>query len=279
VVEYRKAFAAVRNDPNWKRKIAVGALIALIPYVGMVWLWGWQMQYQRRVAWGDDTHISGWADFRGQALLGLKILVAILPYSLALSVVMTPPLMAGIFRFGAAAPSDPASSSLALAGGMAVWFIVFMGLTILLIPLTSSVMLRVALFGTIESGFQLKEIWRLMRENKTDLRRAWGFSTLNIGISYAAMITFFAFIGLVMALVPGSDAVKVIAVIVLGIVAYFAYMFFGTALSIYLGLVNMHLFGSYGRAAYGLQEAPRPVVPLQATSTGSGSAAGSADDV
>ncbi len=133
-----------------------------------------------------------------------------------------------------------------------------MALTILLMPFTSSVMLRVALYGTIESGFQLKEIWRLMREGKRELLRAWAFSTINIGITYAAMIAFFGFVGLLMVLVPGSAETKVIAVIALGIVGYFTYIFLGYALSLYLGLANMHFFGSYGRTAYRLDEARQP---------------------
>ncbi len=91
----------------------------LIPYLGIVWMLGWEMQYQRNVAWGDDERIPSWSDFTGQALLGLKAYVAVLPYSLAISVITMPPLMAGIFAFSFAAPSDPVSSSLALVAGIA----------------------------------------------------------------------------------------------------------------------------------------------------------------
>lgn len=256
VVEYRRAFADIRRDPHWKRKLALGVLIALVPYLGTVWMLGWEMQYQRNVAWGDDGRIPEWSDFTGQALLGLKAFLAVLPYSLVLSAVTTPPLVAGLILFSVGVDSDPASGGIALAIGLVVWFLLLVALTIGLLPLTGSVMLRVSLFGTIESGFQLKETWRLMREAKADLLKAWGFSTLNIGITYGAMLAFTALIGAAGLLAFTSR--NLTALIALVIAAPPICLVALMALALFLGLANMHYFGRYGRAAYGLDKVGEP---------------------
>ena len=85
LVDYRASFASTRGDSHWKRKLALGVVIALIPYLGIVWMLGWQMQYQRNIAWGYEGRIPEWSDFKGQVLLGLKGLLAVLPYSFVLS--------------------------------------------------------------------------------------------------------------------------------------------------------------------------------------------------
>lgn len=252
MVEYRRAFADIRKDPHWKRKLALGVLIALIPYLGTVWMIGWEMQYQRNVAWGEEARIPEWSDFTGQALLGLKALLAVLPYSLLLSAVTTPPLMAGMILFSLGAESDPVSAGITLAIGVAIWFLMLMGLTIALMPLTGSVTLRVSLFGTIESGFELKETWRLMREAKTDLLKAWGFSALNIGITFAALLALTALIGAagLLAFASGSLTALIALVVAAPPISFLVVM----ALALFLGLANAHYFGRYGRVAYRLDK-------------------------
>lgn len=237
------------------RKLALGVLISLIPYVGMVWMLGWEMEYQRNVAWGDDECIPGWSDFAGQALLGLKAYVAILPYSLVLSVIMVPALMAGPLLGGMAADSGAVPAWLGVIAGFAASSLAVMALSLLIVPFTSSAMLRVALYGTLESGLQFKEIWRLMREHQTELLRAWGFSVINTGISLAVMILYLGSLVLLLASMPGSWEQKFLTVSLLGFIGFLGYVLLAMPLSLYLGLANMHLFGSYGRAAYNLDAA------------------------
>jgi len=255
VVDYKRAFAAIRRDSQWKRKIGLGVLISLIPYVGIVWMLGWQMEYQRNVAWGDDERIPDWSGFSRQALLGLKAYVAVLPYSLALSIITTPLLFVGMALGGLAADGGSLSGLLGMSIGGGVWFSVLMLFSLLFVPFTSSAMLRVSLYGTFESGFQFKEIWRLMREHKTELQRAWGFSVLNTGISFAAMVLYFGSLGLAMMLIPGPVEQRILAIIALLTVGFFVYMVLGMTLSLYLGLASMHYFGRYGRVAYDLDRA------------------------
>lgn len=250
MVEYRSAFGAIRKDPQWKRKLALGVLVSLIPYLGTVWLLGWQLQYQRNVAWGDGGRIPEWSDFAGQALLGLKAFLAVLPYSMAVSAITTPLPMVGTFLFTLRADSDPASAGVLLAIGLVAWFVLLMMLVIAIMPLTGSLMLRVSLYGTLDSGFQLKETWHLMREEKSSLMRAWRFSMLNLGMTYGAMLAFGALVAVlvVLAVSTQSMAALVVGMVVVPPIGFLAVM----TLSLYLGLTNMHFFGMYGRVAYRL---------------------------
>jgi len=254
VVEYKRAFAAIRRDPQWKRKIGLGVLIALIPYVGAVWMVGWEMEYQRNVAWGDDETVPGWTDFSRQALLGLKGYVAVLPYSFGLSLIITPLMILAPLMGFSATDSGAAFDPWGLVLGVGATMLVSMALLLLLIPFTSSAMLRVALYGTIGSGFEFKEIWRRMRSHRDELMRAWAFSAFNTGLSLAVMLLYFGALGLLIALIPGSWEQKAMLAFPLGGLGYVVYLCFGMALSLYLALANMHYFGSYGRAAYRLDE-------------------------
>lgn len=264
MVDYREAFAAIRTDPRWKRKIGLGVLIMLLPYVGVVWMLGWQMEYQRNVAWGRDERIPEWSDFSGQAMQGLRGFIAVLPYSFVMSLFTTPLVVGFSMIASLSAPSDPETWLLNVAIVSALSIVMTVGLTVVLIPFTSATTLRVALYGTFESGFQFKEIWRLMKERRSELLRAWGFSSINMAISYGVLFAYFAFVGLLIAFVPGSAEQKFLAVVALAVIGYFAYMLVGTVLGLYLGLANAHYVGRYGRAAYGLDERLAPVAATAA---------------
>ncbi len=254
VVDYRGAFAAIRQDPKWLSKIALGVLINFIPYVGAVWLLGWQMEYQRAVAWGLDERLPGWSNFSGQAMQGLRAYVAILPYSLVLSLVMVPFMLVVPFIAGVTASSDPANAGIVIAISVVAGTIVLVGGALLLMPLSSAVILRVGLYGTFESGFQLKETWRLMKEGKSDLLRAWGYGSANVFMMLIAVIAYFGLIALVIVLIPGTWDQKSAASLSLVLLGYFAYILLGSGFGLYLGLVNVHYFGTYGRTAYRLGE-------------------------
>ncbi|MGV8084497.1 MAG: DUF4013 domain-containing protein [Coriobacteriia bacterium] len=237
-----------------KSKLALGALIALIPYVGFVWVFGWQLEYQRNVAWGYDKPLPEWSGFSRQALLGLKALLAVLPYSLVMSLFIISPMMAASTALAFRAESAAEVQWPLVAMFIAAMVVFPMALGLLILPLTASTMLRVSLYGTLESGFEFKEIFRLMRERKPELRKVWGYAVLNAGISLGATIVFFGLVAVVMILLPGSWEQKLLPVLLLGALSYLVYIVLALALSLYLGLVNMHLFGSYGRVLYRLEE-------------------------
>ena len=256
MVDYRASFASIRGDSHWKRKLALGVVIALIPYLGIVWMLGWQMQYQRNVAWGYEGRIPEWSDFKGQVLLGLKGFLAVLPYSLVLSAITTPLLIASMTYFSINLASNPVAAWTAYAAGLLLWWLLLMLLTICLMPFTGSVTLRVSLYRTVDSGFQLKETWRLMKAARRELLKAWGLSVLNMAITFGVALALTALVAGAAWLAFASQNLVVISLVLLGLppISYLALL----ALSLYIGLSVTHLFARYGRAAYELDRLTTP---------------------
>lgn len=253
MVDYRAAFAAVRRDPHWKRKVGLGALIQLIPYVGTVWMLGWTMEYQRNVAWDSGERVPDFSDFAGQAMQGLRAFVVVLPYSVVLGLLITPAFMAAPL-LGVLMGSD---ASLLATVAIAAGAVLSLAMTVLIIPLSSSTILRVALYETLESGFQYKEIWRLMRERRSELIRAWGFATINLCIHFGVAVLCFGTLILLTVLITIlfsslSELASVLAFLVVGAVGYLGCIVLISASGLYLGLAHAHYFGMYGRAAYQL---------------------------
>lgn len=262
MIGYRAAFQEVRRDRRWKTKIFLGAMVSLIPYVGAVWLAGWQLDYLRNVAWGEGERIPEWEDFKRQALLGLKGIVAVLPYSAVLSVLITPPLM--LFPLSSLLGQTLEEAALWFVGTAILAYSWMLAGMLLVIPFSFSTMLRVALYGTIESGFQFGEIWRVASSTRSDLMRAWRYSALNTLIAMLVPGLYFALVALAIAILPESWDPKWLVIIVLGGLGYLVWTFLSSILSMYLGLANLHHFGSYGRMAYRLAEI-RPPAPSSDT--------------
>lgn len=255
-IEYRRPFDAIRRDPAWKRKIGYGMGIMLIPYVGAVWMMGWQMQYQRAVAWGNDEHVPEWSDFKGQALLGLYGFIAVLPYSFLMSLVVVPvSLFGALATTSASMDGDLVGMVVGMVSMYVIMFGALMALTIVLIPVTSAVTARVALYGTLESGFQLGEIWRLMRANSAELMRAWRYAAVNLTLTLVAYVAFFVLIGGVMAaMITAGQEAAIVPAAAIGAIGYTAFMVIALGVGLVLGLANVHYFGRWARIAYGIGE-------------------------
>jgi hypothetical protein len=210
------------------------------------------MEYQRSVAWGDDEHLPDWSDLGRQALLGFKGFVAVLPYSLATSVLIMPAAMLPPFAV-MLGPRGTRFSPEMLAVAFGVFFFMLMASSLVILPLVDSAILRAALYGTFEAPFQFKEMWRLMREHKRELLRAWGFSAVNMGFAFVAIVPLFAFMAMPLLVVHWARGIEALAFIGLGIVGSLVYDVFVMLLGLFLGLARMHYFGSFGRIAYGLE--------------------------
>jgi len=69
------AFSYVFQDPDWLKKIAITALIGLIPIVGQLALLGWALEISRRVIRHETDLLPDWGDFGSRIMLGLKAFV------------------------------------------------------------------------------------------------------------------------------------------------------------------------------------------------------------
>jgi hypothetical protein len=265
MVEFARPFVAIRKDPRWLRKIALGALINLIPYFGMVAVVGWSMEYLRRVAWGSDEELPEWAGLGKHALRGLWAFVAILPYSMLAGVIATPIIIAVVI--GSTIPIATAASGGEPFGGLTPWwFVGIVAATIIptfilsyaITPISFGAITRVALYDRLEAGFEFAEIWAKVRASRQTLLRAWGFSTLlgvlvtlpMIAVGFVPMVISMSMVG------PGSrgDAAALVAPLLLMVAMPVVYALL-SVVGMVTGVASYHYWGRHAAAAYGLEPA------------------------
>jgi hypothetical protein len=86
-MEFGKAFSFQFQDPDWIKKILIGALIMLIPLVGELVVIGWGFEITKRVIRQDPSPLPDWSNFMGNLVSGLKLFVVYLVYLLPIILV------------------------------------------------------------------------------------------------------------------------------------------------------------------------------------------------
>ncbi len=81
-MDFGKAFSFVFDDQDWIKKVAIAALVSLIPVVGPLLLAGWGFEVTRRVIRGEVEPLPDFSDFGGTLANGFKIVVVGFVYML-----------------------------------------------------------------------------------------------------------------------------------------------------------------------------------------------------
>ncbi len=104
-MDFARAFSFVFEDKDWLTKILIGAVVLLIPLVGIIIVFGWGLEVTRRVIAGEQPELPDWSNFGTYVGNGFKALVVILVYGLPLFILalcnmgvtmMTDPRVVGI---------------------------------------------------------------------------------------------------------------------------------------------------------------------------------------
>jgi hypothetical protein len=266
VIQFSRPFAAIRKDPRWVRKVLIASAVNLVPYVGAVAVIGWEMEYLRRVAWGADEELPEWKDWGRLALRGLWAFVAMLPYSLAISLIVVPVMMLLIASTVAWLISSGEPSPMQVMVFVGVVTLGSLGLTLgssyLVTPLSFSAIARVALYDRLEAGFEFKEIWRRLRLAPAETQRAWLYTTaLGFALVLPAMLLMMVPYGVIawMALANGvPDPAGLGAASLIATVAIPLGYVVVSLVGVIGGLANNHWWGSQARVAYGLEHPEQP---------------------
>lgn len=117
-----KAFTFVFEDPEWIKKIAIGALIFLIPLVGPFVIIGYMLVAMKNVADGQQYPMPDWGNFGGYLVKGIYAAVGSLIYFIPVILIACCVGALSMLGFGAAAGTSGSGSSAAegVGGAMAL---------------------------------------------------------------------------------------------------------------------------------------------------------------
>ncbi len=250
----RRAFKAFFGDRDWLKKTGLGVLIMLIPYVGAIAFMGFEFHYLRDVAWGREERLPEWKDFGAHLKTGLYGFVVgmvyALPLSLVLGIIVT---VVAVVGAGAIAYTESLTSIIWL---VVAFFVAYTAMTVLMGAVLWPAYTQVALYDSIQAGFDFKGLWARTRANASSFWSAFGKSLLLAMMSFGIMLVVLAVLAGVFGLAIfslDSDTAPLGALMIfpLEILAILAI----SLVTFPLTLMNNHIWGQYARIAYDLENA------------------------
>jgi hypothetical protein len=238
-----KSFAFPFEDKEWPSKLGLGALIGLVPILNFA-LSGYMVGILRNVMNNVPEPLPTWDDLGKKFTDGLILFAASFIYALPMLILLCLPLSVMAFSGALSGSSDmeDLARTMAGAGGILLTcFLCMIGIYWLAFSIVYPAILVIfAREGTFASCFKLREAFDLINRNMAPFFTAWGISLLlSIGVS---LVT--GFINAVVSWIP-----------CIGWIISFALL--GASMA-YMLVVYGHLFGQFGREAFG-QDALTPV--------------------
>ena len=81
-----KAFSFVFEDENWIVKLLIGGVLSLIPFVGVILLYGYGLELMQNVIQSRPRPLPDWDDWEGKLVKGIMYIVIGLVYALPIIV-------------------------------------------------------------------------------------------------------------------------------------------------------------------------------------------------
>ena len=176
-----KSFSFVMDDADWIKKIVIGGIIMLIPFVNFAGF-GYMAELMRRVRDNDPTPLPDWDEFGKYFSDGLKLFVGFLIYSLPAILVMC---VFFAISIGFVSTADSGNLNSDTVGG--VMTVAMIGLQciyffLLLIPavLAPAIFARFAEEGTIGSMIRFGDVLGFVKQNV-------GSYVVVLAVSFAVM--------------------------------------------------------------------------------------------
>ena len=228
-----KSFSYPFEDKQWVSKMGLGAVISLVPVLNFA-MTGYMIQIVRNLMNDVQEPLPNWDDLGKKFMDGLMLVLAGLVYAL-------PIIILSFLSFGVMAIPSILSGSSDVSDAVAgVGSVVFAGLTCLFVVyglvlsvIFPAIYVNYAKEGTFASCFQLREIFNIIGRNAGAFFTAWGMSLV------AGLV-----IGLVASIVTG----------VLGWIPCVGWVIaIGITLGVgvYMSMIYAHLFGQFGKQAFG----------------------------
>lgn len=234
-MDLSKSLTYAFDDPEWKTKLGLTALISLVPILNFAYH-GYAVDLLRNAEAGRPLPLPGWEDLEKKFITGLKVGAALFIYGLPLF---------GLMLIGVGATFLPALSNnddvqgalatvtLAAWGGLVCLVLLYALVFGFYVP---AMLLNFARHDTFASCFQIGAIIALIRDNLSQYLMAWGM-TLAVGFGYSFL---FSAVTSVVSFIPCLGFLALIVIIPLSLV--------GAA---WLATVHGYLFGQVGQRLEG----------------------------
>jgi hypothetical protein len=238
-----KSFSYPFEDKEWLSKLGLGAVISLVPILNFA-MTGYMIQIVRNMMSDMQEPLPNWDDLGKKFMDGLMLVLAGFVYALPVIILSCLPLsIMTIPAMIASGNSDfqDVANTISGAGGvlfaaMACLFVVYGLVLSVIFP---AIYVNYAKEGTFASCFKIREVFNIIGKNAGAFFTAWGVSLVA---------------GLVVGLVAGFVSS------ILGLipcVGWIASIVISVGVSVYLLLIYAHLFGQFGKMAFG----QTPLIP------------------
>lgn len=251
-----QALKGVFGDPAWLTRSAVGAMVAMVPYVGAVWLMGYSLHYQRYAAYGRADRLPEWQLAEPQLKTGLYAMVAGLVYTLPLTLVAVGVFAAIIFGVVLSAPATEEAAVISMIVGFVLGFAILMLFSVATGCILWPVYTHVQLYDRMGAAFELRRIFGLMRQHSqaywTATWRSFALGALAALVGIVGMtIAMGGTLGLSLLALPFEAAIATWAMT--STPAQLVVTLLSGLLTVPLNLAIYRLWAGYARVAYDLQ--------------------------
>lgn len=231
-----KSFRFPFEDKEWISKLALGALITIVPILNFAWS-GYLVDIIRNVMNNTTESLPTWDDLGKKFSEGLILFAAGVVYASPILILMCLPLSMMAFSglFSGNRNMEDIARVIASAGGVLFYGLlcVFVLYAIALSVIYPAILVMFSREGTFASCFKLREAFDLISKNAGPFFTAWGLSLVGgFGVGLA--------IGILNLLVGWIPCIGWIASLVLSL-----------ASGVYIGIVYAHLFGQFGAIVFG----------------------------
>jgi uncharacterized membrane protein len=159
-----RSFTFITEDEDWLKKILIGGLISLIPFVGQFYLMGYVLETLRNVLHGREIPLpDATEDFGDKLLKGLLLAVITFIYFLPITLISGCSGIASSVFADTLQESDAANTIVAAWGGCFGCLSIVYGILVgLLLPYVWSKYAETGQFG---DAFKLGDLFKLLRSN------------------------------------------------------------------------------------------------------------------
>ena len=159
-MEFGQAFSFQFKDPDWFKKIAITALITLIPIIGWLYVLGYGLEITRRVIRHEAVILPD-VDFGGFLGKGFQLFIVQLVYSIPAFILSLPTSILSPMIESGSADETMTTAYWAIIACCSILQIVFSLLLAFLLP---AAMGRLADTGSIGAALKVGDIFGLVRK-------------------------------------------------------------------------------------------------------------------